>query len=337
VTLLVVDPRDESQFRRWFGVLQRAELHRDQGRGTGWQFEEWRAIALDPFAPGDVLAWSVGGTMAAVSCLRMTTLDNLSSVRADLFVEPTLRRRGYGRALLEATEERAKKAGRREIVVYAMEGAHEVDAAPNRGFAPCMGYEVGDDSRRLDIVWPLPRATRHALRDEWQPYATDYDVVSWLRDTPDEFLGERARLAGTMLTAAPWANLEHEDEVWSPQRVRTHESTARDMGRLLMVSVARLRSSATLVAYSELTISELAPETAYQWDTLVSPEHRGHRLGGLIKLANFDLLEASGLSPRRISTFNSTVNEPMMRVNRALGGALGGAAVLWRKTLASSS
>lgn len=115
--------------------------------------------------------------------------------------------------------------------------------------------------------------------------------------------------------------------------MRVHEATTEAMGRLLLITVARERISGRLVAFSELTVSAASPATAYQWDTLVIPEHRGHRLGGLVKLANFEQLDATGLDVRRITTLNSTINEPMIRVNVQLGAIIRGAAVLWRRDL----
>jgi GNAT superfamily N-acetyltransferase len=333
MTLHVIDATDDSCFARWFEVLQAAELFRERGPGPGWQPDEWRARAFDEFTPVHMLAWSDGGDYAAVSALRLTTLDNLHSVRCDLYVHPTLRRRGYGRALLEATERYAQDHGRREIIVSAMEGSHEVGAGANRFFAPVMGYDVGDDTRRLDISWPVPRPLRERLRKEWSPFALDYEILTWLRDTPEDLLAERSRLCGAMASSVPYLNLDSEQEVWSVDRVRTWEATTRAMGRLLMVAVARDVRRGELVAFSELTISETSTDTAYQWDTLVRPDHRGRRLGGLIKLANFDQLETTGLTPRRISTFNSVVNRPMISVNRTLGGVVTGGAVLWRKEL----
>jgi RimJ/RimL family protein N-acetyltransferase len=57
----------------------------------------------------------------------------------------------------------------------------------------------------------------------------------------------------------------------------------------------------------------------YQWDTLVLPSHRGHGLGLALKAAT--MREAADLlqDRRRIITYNAAGNEPMIRVNEALG------------------
>lgn len=50
-------------------------------------------------------------------------------------------------------------------------------------------------------------------------------------------------------------------------------------------------------------------------------EHRGHRLGALVKAAVLRDLAAQLPQVRRISTYNSHSNTPMVAVNEALGFA----------------
>jgi GNAT superfamily N-acetyltransferase len=333
MSLRIVDPHMDDDFRGWFSVVQAAELYRERGTGEGWQFDEWRARALDEVTPIRLLAWTSGEENVGVAGLHMTTLDNLSSVRCDLYVHPERRRRGYGRALLGAVETYASEHGRSLLTCFATEGSHEVGSGPSRHFAPAMGYELADDSRRFDLEWSSSKTLRNEQAARWRPLANSYELISYRGESPREFLEQRAVLASEMSADSPWANYEPEREVWDAKRVITHEATTASMGRLLFVTVARERSTSTLVAFSELTIFASSPATAYQWDTFVLRAHRGHRLGGLVKLANLDQLEATGLDVRRVTTFNSTINEPMMRVNRELGAHIRGAAPLWRRTL----
>ena len=133
-----------------------------------------------------------------------------------------------------------------------------------------------------------------------------------------------------MASSVPDLNLDSEQEVCSVERVRTWEATTRAMGVCRWWRSRDVRRG-ELVAFSELAISEASTDTAYSWGTLVRPDHRGHRLGGLIKFAHFYQLETTGLALRRISTFNSVVNQPMTAVKRTLGGVVTGGAVIWRK------
>jgi len=131
----------------------------------------------------------------------------------------------------------------------------------------------------------------------------------------------------------PDAGYGLEEERWDAARLRGHEARTHEMGRDLLVAVARERSSGELVGFSELSVSRERPGTAYQWDTLVARAHRGHRLGGLLKVATMRLLEAGGYETHQIMTSNNERNVAMIAVNEALGARPSGGIVTWRKRL----
>ena len=56
-----------------------------------------------------------------------------------------------------------------------------------------------------------------------------------------------------------------------------------------------------------------------QDDTLVLKEHRGHRLGMLLKVANLEFLQRERPGHPAVTTFNAAENEHMLAVNDALG------------------
>ena len=74
-----------------------------------------------------------------------------------------------------------------------------------------------------------------------------------------------------------------------------------------------------LVAFTDLQVPLAQPERASQAGTLVLREHRGHRLGALVKAAVLRELAATLPEVRRISTYNFDSNRPMVAVNDALG------------------
>jgi RimJ/RimL family protein N-acetyltransferase len=61
------------------------------------------------------------------------------------------------------------------------------------------------------------------------------------------------------------------------------------------------------------------PEWGWQDITAVTRQHRGHRLGLLVKVAMIELLADREPGLRRIVTYNSEVNEHMVAVNERLG------------------
>jgi GNAT superfamily N-acetyltransferase len=331
-----IDARDDAVFDAWFAVLQRSERLRSNNDTMGWYPAEWRARALDEAAPRVHHLFAYGPSIdapVAVAALEVTRDDNLHWIRGDLFVDPPQRRRGYGSAMLHELERHSRELGRDSLIIHVIEGAHEIGSGPNRTFAELHGYRIGEENVRRDLTWPRPNGELNRLHSEWAPHAVDYDIVTWTKRAPDEFVDAMAYLSSIMPVEAPHVDLDVEAEQWDAARVRNHEAMTDDMGRDLLVAVARHRSTDELVGFSELTVSRAQPATAYQWDTLVVGAHRGHRLGGLLKIATMRLLESGGYETKRISTFNSVLNGPMITVNESLGARVAGGMVAWRKDL----
>lgn len=331
-----VDPTNDGHFDAWFAVLQRSEVLRDLGQGRGWHPDEWRARALDEFAPAYHQLFSYGEALdhpVAVGSLEVTRADNLHWIRGDLFVDPTQRRNGYGSALLGHLEDTARALGRSTMLLWVMEGGHERGKGPNRNFAALHGYDAVEENVRRDLAWPRPKGELDSLHAEWSPYASVYEVLSWRGPTPESVVNGRAHLSAVMPVEVPDAGFGLEEEVWNAARVRHHERQTNEMGRDLLVAAARHLESGELVGFSELSVSREQPDTAYQWDTLVLSAHRGHRLGGLMKIATMRMLSDAEYPTRRITTFNSAINEPMIAVNQALGAIEAGGIVTWRKQL----
>lgn len=331
-----IDANDDALFDAWFGVLQRSEQSRDGEPGQGWHTDEWRARSIDETAPKYFRLYSLGPSLihpVAVGALEVTREDNLDLMEGHLFVDPDQRRRGYGSTLLGELEDCARESNRRTLVIFVIEGSHEIGTGPNRAFATRHGYRIAEEGVRRDLAWPRPPGELDRLWSQWLPFASDYEIITWTGETPGEILEARAHLSAIMPIEAPHVDIDMEAEHWDAERVRIHEATTDKMGRDLLVSAARHRQSGELVGYSELTVSRDQPQTAYQWDTLVVRAHRGHRLGGLLKVATMRLLEAGAYATRKITTMNSVLNGPMIAVNEALGARVAGAMVAWRKDL----
>jgi len=331
-----VDATNDEEFRAWFGVLHRAELLRDRGRHEGWLPQEWRARALDVAAPAyhQLFRWGEDPLRpVAVGALEVSREDNLHWMRGDLFVDPPERRRGFGSDLLTHLERTARAMNRGALLFWVPEDATERGAGPSRGFAPRHGYDVVEENVQRDLDWPRPPGELDQLERGWREHATDYEILSWRDATPDSLVAGRAHLMAIMPKEVPDAGYGLEEERWDAARLRGHEARTHEMGRDLLVAVARERSSGELVGFSELSVSRERPGTAYQWDTLVARAHRGHRLGGLLKVATMRLLEAGGYETHQIMTSNNERNVAMIAVNEALGARPSGGIVTWRKRL----
>ena len=70
-----------------------------------------------------------------------------------------------------------------------------------------------------------------------------------------------------------------------------------------------------LVAWTELAGPDAHRRHAWQYITLVDPDHRGHRLGLLIKIDNLAYAREHRPELRAIDTFNAAANEHMLAIN----------------------
>jgi hypothetical protein len=75
------------------------------------------------------------------------------------------------------------------------------------------------------------------------------------------------------------------------------------------------------------------PHLAIQGDTLVLREHRGHRLGLAVKLANVRALQDELPAVTTVRTWNAESNTHMLAVNQAMGFFVTGYTREWTKAL----
>jgi GNAT superfamily N-acetyltransferase len=335
MSLRLIDATSDDEFFAWFDAFARCEHDSSPPLAEGWRPEEVRASSVPPVGERfqELLEYRVDGVIVAVASLWLRRGPNAHIGRADLQVSPDQRRRGYGGAALVELENHARARGVTELMIMARERADNLRSGPSRTFAPTHGYELNDEDVRRELDWPRPTGELDRLEAQWRPFAKDYDLMTWAGPTPEPWRAERARLKGTMSAESPTGEVQFVVEPMADAQLVEFEGSVERMGRELLVTAARHRASNELGGYSELTVSRASPDNAYQWDTLVAPTHRGHRLGGLLKVANLRQLERTKLAVRRISTSNAAANAPMIRVNEELGAYVSGGGANWRKTL----
>lgn len=338
-----VDPRDEAAFAAWFAVQHAVEEDERPGE-PGYLPEELRASALTGSGPDPdtaivllsaCLEGAVEEGVVGAARLDLPRRDNLHLCELSLFVHPRARRRGVGRALLAEVERRLREDGRTSVMGYTDEPPGRPSAMAS-GAGRALGYVLTQEEVRRDIDLPLDPDRAAALEAAARPCAVDYDVVLWQGAAPEHLVDDLAVLHQRMSTDVPMADLDITEEAFDAARVRRHEELARAMGRTLLGAGAVHRPTGRMVAYTDMAVPGAAPERAYQWNTIVLSEHRGHRLGTLVKLACLRLLSEQVPQARVISTWNAVENTPMIRVNDALGARVNGTSGAWQKRLAPS-
>lgn len=337
ITVDLVDPRDEQAFSRWFEVLRAAEEH-DRPGEPGELRHEQRQLALDGSGPDAdtavlLLRASVDGAAVGASRLELPARDNLHLCELVLSVQPDARRRGVARALQAQVERCARERGRTTLLGFVDEPPGQEGRSGNRAAALALGYTVAQQEVRRDIDLPLPAARVEQLERACRPYAAHYVLRVWQDACPDDLVDDLAELHRQMSTDVPKDETDWREEVWDAARLRRSEQLSVTMGRTFVGVGAVHAPTGRMVAFTCLGVPRVRPERAYQWETLVSAPHRGHRLGMLVKLAGLQELAARSPQTRVISTWNARENVPMIAVNDALGARTNGVLAVLQKVL----
>jgi len=142
-----------------------------------------------------------------------------------------------------------------------------------------------------------------------------------------------AALRQLMSTEEPGAGLDEPEDVWTVERLVATEDRLAKGPRTLVTSAVEHVPTGTIAGFTTLSVPTEVDRTIAQEDTLVRREHRGHRLGMLLKLAN--LLEVQRRYPGHpaVITFNAEENRHMLDVNEAVGFVPIGYEGAWRKDL----
>jgi GNAT superfamily N-acetyltransferase len=277
-----------------------------QPKETGERTELWLGMVDDePVAIGELV---------------LPVLDNDANATGEVRVLEEHRRRGHGSAMLAQLRERACAEGRRRLFGEITEplAADEVPAgvmfAKAHGARPVL-FEI----RRVLDVRTLDRERLAELDREARQRADGYSLVQWVDRAPDEVVDDLAMLKGRMSVDVPLEEMEWDAEKYDADRVRALEATVAARRRRVVVTAARHDATGRLVGYTDIGVNIDRPRVAYQWDTIVLSEHRGHRLGMLMKVANIDLLRRTIGGVEIVNTWNAAVNEHMIAVNEAMG------------------
>jgi RimJ/RimL family protein N-acetyltransferase len=237
--------------------------------------------------------------------------DNLEMAWFTMRVAPGHRRRGHGTAMLRALEGLADGMGR---PLLGMDGW---DSEATRAFAASAGYDLKSaEVRRIQVVREAPDVV--PIRDEALRKAGDYELIRLEGHSPADLLPGIVDLTAA-INDAPLDDLEWEDEVFSPERVRAYERAQIESGFRFRRIVARHRPTGELAGHTVVVVDSENPAYADQHDTSVARRHRGHRLGLLLKAEMLLWLADAEPQVTHIHTNNAESNRHMIAVNDRLG------------------
>jgi GNAT superfamily N-acetyltransferase len=272
-------------------------------------------------------------------------------------VRPSHRHRGLGSAMVSWLHGVAATDGIRKAIVYApsadadaaaSDAAASADSAGDRipaptgfGSLPADNTEVrlllGNEYRLEQIVrgsrLELPVDVGSQLAESVAATAPDYLLHYWIDRTPERWREDMAMLRQRMSTEEPSAGLEEPEDVWTVKRLIAEEERNESSPRTFLVAAIESVASGHLIGFTTVSTPAEIHRSVAQEDTLVLPEHRGHRLGTLLKLANLDHLQRERPGHPSVITFNAEENRHMLNVNEAVGFVPIGYEGAWRKNL----
>jgi GNAT superfamily N-acetyltransferase len=311
-----LDRSDEAQLQAWWSAGHEAMSHRPVDLWSDWESARLALPEVDPDNDVTFLGAYVGDAMVGSGVAFLPLKDNTHLGAVEVYVPPDHRQQGVGSALLARAEQIVVAGGRTTLLADVRVPLDE-DSDDSR-WAEAHGYAVAN----VDTVKVVDLAATADLLPGLEAQAAerlgDYRLAWWTDPAPEEHLASLAAAMSRFLGEIPLGDLDLEPEVWTPERLRGREARRAAQHREELTVVA-LTPSGEVAGYTDLVIAPHAPRLAGIGDTLVLPDHRGHRLGLAMKVLLHQQARALYPGAELIATGNANVNRWMNNVNQQLG------------------
>ncbi len=313
-----LDPYDDAQLERYHEILWRAEMEDGRPWNTMWHLEELAGLFREPTSDQRVLGLAAHDRtgMVGAAFLMASLLDNLDTAYVFAAVEPELRGRGIGAALMDEVVRVARAESRTQLIGGAGVPFEERESSPIVAWAQRQGFVQANVEIQRTLDLPVDPAVLDEIAAEAEPRHADYEIRTFVGPLPDDLLPSWCELSNMFLLEAPMGDVEVEASAITPETMREKEAVNEKVGRTVYGSVA-VRDG-RVVAHTDLGVAREADE-AHQWGTLVHPDHRGHRLGAAVKVANLRALAEHQPEVPRVVTTNAETNAWMVAINDRLG------------------
>ncbi len=267
--------------------------------------------------------------MVGFASLSTSERDNLHLGWLNVEIHPDHRRLGHGSAAVEGLIEQARELGRTSVGIAGWDGD------VTRAFAKRHGFELGSVAvNRRQTLAEIDWTDVERRLEETRPHAEDYELVRRTAETPDDELAALAEMTAA-INDAPTDDLDIEDEVFTPDRIRAYETAqlARSLDGGFHRLYARHRDTGELAGQTVVAVDADEPQLGEQHDTSVVRSHRGHRLGLLLKAEMMLWLREAQPQLESVDTWNAESNDFMIGVNELLGYRIMGRELAFQKTV----
>jgi GNAT superfamily N-acetyltransferase len=271
------------------------------------------------------------GRVIAVLEVSLPRRDNTHAADIQVTVDPVCRRRGLGRDLWEVGLGKAGDDGRTLVLSDGW-----ADAAAPR-FLAAMGLTRATEYvNRVQDVLAMEWSRLERGLEAAAAKAEGYELVRLPEKVPDDMIDQVVRMT-TAINDAPLDDLKLEDEVFTPERIRSFETAQAAHGRRMYRLVAREKATGEFAGHTMVAVQADRPWQGEQFDTSVLSAHRGRRLGYQLKAAMLFWLREEEPQIREVSTWNAASNDHMIGVNEELGYRVVATAVGFQRDFAEGS
>ncbi len=311
-----VDTRDAPEallreMHEFYIPLSEEELPGDPPMPYERRKANWRQIRSDQSIPRWLLRSD--GAIVASAVAWMNLEQNVENGFGSIYVSPLHRGNGYARKLAQPLFDRLAGMGRVRFDTYVKDGRDEERLCERLGLKSA----IREKRSRLDVS-DVDMDMMRLWIDKAEERASDYELLALQDPFPDEHLEKFCELQFQMNTA-PLDDYEMDDEVMTPKMWRESEQQSARSFHDLSTYVAVHKPSGGFVGSTTIQTDQLQPDQAWQWETVVHPEHRNQGLGRLLKASMIERVVAEYPEVDRIDTWNAGSNEPMLNINIAMG------------------
>jgi GNAT superfamily N-acetyltransferase len=241
--------------------------------------------------------------------------QNLENGFARAWIRPDRRGEGHFRELAGPILDYLDAHGRTRVDTYVLQGAPETALCERLGLK-----SVYKEKRSRLVMAEVDRHLMQSWVDRAPERASEYHLLTLRTPFPEDVVAPYAELQFQMNTA-PMEDFEFEDEVITPERWLEREQWLADNKRDLYAMVAVHTETGAYAGSTSISYDPLHPSQAWQWETVVHPDHRNKGLGRWLKGANILRILDERPDVERVDTWNAGSNEPMLNINVAMGFA----------------
>ncbi|MEA1902081.1 MAG: GNAT family N-acetyltransferase [Actinomycetota bacterium] len=296
---------------KYYVPVYKEDLPDDPPVPKARQVNDWQHVMKTEAIPRWLLRDSSGIVGSGVAFYDLE--QNLDNGHMRVHIRTDRRGEGLGRKLAAPILERLEDAGRKRVATYVKEGSSV------EGFLESLGMKSAYREKRSRLaVDEVDVAEMQRWIQRAAERASEYDLLPLKIPYPEDVLETWCELQFQMNTA-PREDFVEDDQKFTPDIWRDLEGTINSAEKDIDTLVAIHKPTGDWVGSTSIQTDRLYSAQAWQWETIVHPDHRNKGIGRWLKAKKIiDAMEEYPLI-ERVDTWNAGSNEPMLNINDAMG------------------